>query len=155
MFAVAKGVQPSSSSDYKPVTKKSVTYIVMGVLINDKSEVLMMQEAKESCAGQWYLPAGRMEPGETIEEAVKREVLEETGLDMEPTTLLAVETASGSWYRFVLTGCVIGEMPTISGPILVYIYIYRFQLVLNNSTDTKLLAYYSKNNHTARWKEWS
>lgn len=78
------------------------------MLINSKDEVLMMQEAKKSCAGQWYLPAGRMEPGENIEEAVKREVLEETGLHMQPTTLLAVETASGSWFRFVFTGDVIG-----------------------------------------------
>lgn len=105
---MAKGVQPSTSSDYKPVVAQSVTYVVMGVLINERGEVLMMQEAKKSCAGQWYLPAGRMEPGETIEEAVAREVLEETGLHMQPTTLLAVETASGSWYRFVLTGRVTG-----------------------------------------------
>lgn len=68
----------------------------------------MMQEAKSSCAGQWYLPAGRMEPGEDIGEAAKREVLEETGLEIELTTLLLVETAAGSWYRFVVTGSVIG-----------------------------------------------
>lgn len=51
------------------------------------------QEAKSSCAGQWYLPAGRMEPGEDIVEAVKREVLEETGIHFEPSTLLLVESA--------------------------------------------------------------
>lgn len=39
----------------------------MGVLIDDEGKVLMMQEAKRSCAGQWYLPAGKMEPGEDIE----------------------------------------------------------------------------------------
>jgi len=43
-----------------------VTYIVVGALINDDGEVLMMQEAKSSCAGKWYLPAGRVEPGEDI-----------------------------------------------------------------------------------------
>ena len=74
----------------------------------DRFQVLMMQEAKSSCAGQWYLPAGRMEPGEDIGEAAKREVLEETGLEIELTTLLLVETAAGSWYRFVVTGSVIG-----------------------------------------------
>ncbi|KAG8297181.1 8-hydroxy-dADP phosphatase activity protein [Homalodisca vitripennis] len=39
----------------------------MAVLYNEDGEILMMQEAKSSCAGQWYLPAGRMEPGEDIE----------------------------------------------------------------------------------------
>ena len=34
-----------------------------------------------------------MEPGENIEEAAKREVKEETGLDFELSTLLAVEAA--------------------------------------------------------------
>ena len=67
-----------------------------------------MQEAKSSCAGQWYLPAGRMEPGEDITEAARREVLEETGLEIDLTTLLLVETAAGSWYRFVVTGSVTG-----------------------------------------------
>jgi 8-oxo-dGDP phosphatase len=48
----------------------------------------MMQEAKSTCAGQWYLPAGKMEAGEDIAEAAKREVLEETGLEMELSTIL-------------------------------------------------------------------
>ncbi|KAK6641116.1 hypothetical protein RUM44_012818 [Polyplax serrata] len=105
---VAKGVAPLAASDYVPILSKTVTYIVVGVLINSKNEVLMMQEAKKSCAGQWYLPAGRMEPNETIEDAVKREVLEETGLEMKPTTLLLVESAGGSWFRFIFTGEVVG-----------------------------------------------
>ena len=67
-----------------------------------------MQEAKSSCAGQWYLPAGRMEAGEDVSEAAKREVLEETGLEFELTTLFLVESSAGSWYRFVVTGTVPG-----------------------------------------------
>lgn len=58
---------PSTPSDFVPVVKNNVTYIVMAVLFNEDGEVLMMQEAKSSCAGQWYLPAGRMEPGEDIQ----------------------------------------------------------------------------------------
>ena len=90
---VAKGVQPSAPNEFKPVIKKNVSYIVAAVLINDQGEVLMMQEAKSTCAGQWYLPAGRMEPGEDIAEAAQREVLEETGLHFQITTLLMVESA--------------------------------------------------------------
>lgn len=109
----AQGVQSSAPADYVPVLGKTVTYIVATVLVNGDDEVLMMQEAKESCAGKWYLPAGRMECGESIVTAAEREVLEETGLRVAITTLLAVECAGGSWYRFVCTGRVLsGELKT-------------------------------------------
>ncbi|KAF2351697.1 NUDIX hydrolase domain-like [Trinorchestia longiramus] len=42
------------------------------------------------------------------QDAAKREVLEETGLEVSITTLLMVECASGSWFRFVVTGNVTG-----------------------------------------------
>ena len=43
----------------------NIAYIVAAVVIQD-GKVLLIQEAKESCRGKWYLPAGRMEPNETI-----------------------------------------------------------------------------------------
>ncbi|KAJ8682782.1 hypothetical protein QAD02_018574 [Eretmocerus hayati] len=104
----ANGIKPAVSSSYVPVCQKTVSYIVAAVLINDEDEVLMMQEAKSSCLGKWYLPAGRVEPHENLIDAVKREVVEETGLLMEPESLIMVECASGSWFRFVMTGRVIG-----------------------------------------------
>lgn len=104
----AQGIQPSTSSDYIPVIGRSVTYVVVCVLINDTNEVLMMQESKPSCVGKWYLPAGRMECGEHICEATAREVLEETGILADMTTLLGIESAGGSWFRFILTGKVLG-----------------------------------------------
>ena len=43
----------------------NVCYVVVGVVIeNDK--VLMIQEAKPSCRGLWYLPTGRVEQKETL-----------------------------------------------------------------------------------------
>ncbi len=45
--------------------KENVTYIVAGVVIQD-GKVLLIQEAKASCRGTWYLPAGRMERDESI-----------------------------------------------------------------------------------------
>ncbi|XP_073981604.1 8-oxo-dGDP phosphatase NUDT18 [Rhodnius prolixus] len=106
--AAAKGVAPLTPSDYVPVLRETVTYIVMAVIFNNHGEVLLMQEAKRSCAGQWYLPAGRMDPGETIQDAVKREVLEETGLEFDPKTLIMIECASKAWFRFILTGDIVG-----------------------------------------------
>ena len=62
-------------------------------------QVLLIQEAKMSCRGLWYLPAGRVEPGETLQEGVKREVEEEAGHQFEPTTLVTIEVQTASWYR--------------------------------------------------------
>ncbi|XP_030057852.1 8-oxo-dGDP phosphatase NUDT18 isoform X2 [Microcaecilia unicolor] len=70
------------SQSLQPVVlRETVCYVVSGVLLNETGEVLMMQEAKQDCYGKWYLPAGRMEANETIVEALKREVKEETGLE--------------------------------------------------------------------------
>ncbi|XP_006864468.1 PREDICTED: 8-oxo-dGDP phosphatase NUDT18 [Chrysochloris asiatica] len=89
----------------EPVTpvrlRKNVCYVVLAVFLNDQDEVLLIQEAKRECRGSWYLPAGRMEPGETIVEALQREVKEEAGLQCEPLTMLSVEERGPSWVRFV------------------------------------------------------
>lgn len=98
----------SSLNNYVPICQKTVTYIVVAVVLNEIDKVLMMQEAKASCKGKWYLPAGRVECNETLVDAVKREVLEETGLILEPDTLILVQSARGSWFRFVFTGKIIG-----------------------------------------------
>ncbi|XP_019370030.1 PREDICTED: 8-oxo-dGDP phosphatase NUDT18 [Gavialis gangeticus] len=81
--------------------RRNACYVVLALLFNDQGEVLMMQEAKAECHGMWYLPAGRMEPNETIVEAMRREVKEETGLECDPLTLLAVEERGPAWIRFV------------------------------------------------------
>lgn len=80
--------------------RRNVCYVVLAVLLNEQDEVLMIQEAKKECCGSWYLPAGRMEPGETIVEALQREVKEEAGLLCEPLTLLCVEERGPAWIRF-------------------------------------------------------
>lgn len=93
----------------KPATlKKNVTYIVCGVIFNDKEEVLMVQEAKTDCYKQWYLPAGRVEVGESLEEALKREVKEEAGFDCEPITLLLIQEQGPQWIRFIYLAKITG-----------------------------------------------
>ena len=52
---------------FVPITKKSVRYIVYAVVFNEKGELLMVQEAKKSVFGLWYLPTGTVEPNETLE----------------------------------------------------------------------------------------
>jgi ADP-ribose pyrophosphatase YjhB (NUDIX family) len=50
--------------------------------------LLLVLRARAPAAGTWSLPGGRVEPGETDAEAVRREVAEETGLDVEPGPLV-------------------------------------------------------------------
>lgn len=49
----SQGVAPTIDPNFTPILGETVTYIVACVLINDQNEVLMMQEAKQSCAGKW------------------------------------------------------------------------------------------------------
>lgn len=50
----SQGIQTNTSGNYKLVVGETMTYVVVGVFINENDEVLMMQEAKKSCAGKWY-----------------------------------------------------------------------------------------------------
>lgn len=58
------------------------------VIFDEERQKVLL--TKRSDNGLWCLPGGKMEPGESIEECCRREALEETGLDIEPTRLIAV-----------------------------------------------------------------
>jgi 8-oxo-dGTP diphosphatase len=53
---------------------------VGAVILNASGEVLLVRRSQEPLAGQWSLPGGMLEVGETLEAGVEREMLEETGL---------------------------------------------------------------------------
>jgi ADP-ribose pyrophosphatase YjhB (NUDIX family) len=50
------------------------------VALIDRDRVLLIQRARKPWLGMWSLPGGRLEPGETAEQAAEREILEEVGL---------------------------------------------------------------------------
>lgn len=61
----------------------------IGVVMLKPGAVLLVRRAKPPSVGQWSLPGGAQELGETAEEAARRELLEETGLDAGPMQLAA------------------------------------------------------------------
>jgi 8-oxo-dGTP diphosphatase len=62
---------------------------VGGVLIQE-GRVLLIRRGKEPLRGRWVIPGGTVELGETLEEALVREMKEETGLRVRPRELLMV-----------------------------------------------------------------
>jgi 8-oxo-dGTP diphosphatase len=69
------------------------------------TEILLVLRGRGAGAGLWSVPGGRVEPGETLEQAVAREVLEETGIVVSVEGFVGwVERIdpAGSWHYVIL-----------------------------------------------------
>jgi nucleoside triphosphatase len=68
----------------------STRLIVVAVVTNDAGRVLLCRMVPDRGVfpGQWALPGGGVEPGERLEAALRREVREELGIDLEAATPL-------------------------------------------------------------------
>ncbi len=62
----------------------------VGAVIVYQDRVLLVRRANEPLMGQWTLPGGMLELGETLAQGVAREVREETGLEVEAVELVEV-----------------------------------------------------------------
>ncbi len=62
----------------------------VGALIINEDRVLLVKRGSEPGIGTWSIPGGLVEVGEHLEDAVKREVFEETGLIVNPTDLVVL-----------------------------------------------------------------
>ncbi len=58
-----------------------------GAIIEKKGKILLQHRTDED---NWCIPGGVMEMGEKFEETVRREVLEETGLELRNLTLFGI-----------------------------------------------------------------
>lgn len=62
----------------------------VGAIIIEDRRVLLIKRAKAPLLGEWSIPGGMLELGETIRQGAEREALEETGLEVRATDLLGV-----------------------------------------------------------------
>ncbi len=83
-------------------------FLGVGALVFDGGNILLVERAKEPLKGYWSLPGGIVEVGEKLEDAIRREVREETSLEIEPLSMFEVferimpDTDGRPEYHYVL-----------------------------------------------------
>jgi 8-oxo-dGTP diphosphatase len=62
----------------------------VGAIIIEQNRVVLVKRGNPPLSGEWSIPGGALEIGETLRQATAREALEETGLTVEVGELLGV-----------------------------------------------------------------
>ena len=76
-------MSPSREYPEKPV-------VGIGGVIIDQGRALLIRRGSEPLRGEWSIPGGTLEIGETLEEGVARELLEETGIEVRVLEMIEV-----------------------------------------------------------------
>jgi 8-oxo-dGTP diphosphatase len=88
---VSAAAPPSAASAQADDTRAPVE-VAVGVLIRpDGAFLLTSRPAGKVYAGYWEFPGGKLEPGETVDEALRRELHEELGITIGPSKPWQVE----------------------------------------------------------------
>jgi 8-oxo-dGTP diphosphatase len=76
--------------------------IAVGAIVVKDDRLLMIQRSNDPGAGLWSLPGGRVEHGEYLAQALRREVAEETGLAVEVRDLVGILEVVGDPHYVIL-----------------------------------------------------
>lgn len=80
-----------SSFDASSSTHSVVINVAVGVIIRPDGKILLStRPSGKPYSGYWEFPGGKLEKGETVEQALRRELVEELGIRIENTTIWRV-----------------------------------------------------------------
>jgi 8-oxo-dGTP pyrophosphatase MutT (NUDIX family) len=82
----------------KYIGHRPILMVGAAILVVDTENRLLLM--KRSDSGCWGPPGGSVEPGELVEEAARRETLEETGLQIGEMSLLGVFSGPELYYKY-------------------------------------------------------
>lgn len=89
-------------SDPAPEQAPAAPQLCVGAVAVDAGRLLMVRRGHGPAAGEWSIPGGRVDAGETMAEAVLRELAEETGLDGVCDELIGWVERIGPEHHFVI-----------------------------------------------------
>lgn len=78
---------------------------IVGAVIVNAGRVLLIRRASPAGALLWTFPSGKVDPGETVREAVAREALEEAGVRVAPLVVLGSRVHPATGWRVVYVAC--------------------------------------------------
>ena len=75
---------------------------VSGIVFNKHKQILLIRRNQPPAMGMWSIPGGKLEAGESLTEACRREIKEETGLDTDIKHIVAVVERRVEGFHYVI-----------------------------------------------------